>query len=201
MNATTYPVMEQFSTVQGEGQFVGAPTWFIRLGGCDIGCHWCDVKESWDADAHPRMSAEAIADMAFESGRKTVVVTGGEPTMYDLEPLTSALRTRGLRTHIETSGAHEITGSWDWVTLSPKKFKRALDGAFVKADELKVVIFNRSDLAWAESFREHLLPSCALYMQPEWDKRDEATFWILSYLAENPEWRLSVQVHKFLGLP
>jgi 7-carboxy-7-deazaguanine synthase len=201
MNATTYPVMDQFSTVQGEGQFVGAPTWFIRLGGCDVGCHWCDVKESWDADAHPRMSAEAIADMAFESGRKTVVVTGGEPTMYDLEPLTSALRTRGLRTHIETSGAHEITGSWDWVTLSPKKFKRALDGAFVKADELKVVIFNRSDLAWAESFREHLRPSCALYMQPEWDKRDEATFWILSYLAENPEWRLSVQVHKFLGLP
>jgi 7-carboxy-7-deazaguanine synthase len=195
------PLMEQFSTVQGEGQFVGAPSWFIRLGGCDVGCHWCDVKESWDALAHPSVAVEDLADAALDSGRKIVVVTGGEPTMYDLAPLTAALRERGLRTHIETSGAHPLTGQWDWVTLSPKKFKACLPGAYLVADELKIVVFNRSDLAWSLTHAEQVGPECALYLQPEWDKRDEATWWILSHLAEHPAWRLSLQVHKFLGLP
>lgn len=201
MDPLTYPVMEQFSTVQGEGQFVGAPTWFIRLGGCDVGCHWCDVKESWDAEAHPRVEVDVLANAALESGRKIVVVTGGEPAMHDLEPLTTALHARGLLAHIETSGAHVITGVWDWVTLSPKKFKACLPEAYAMADELKVVIFHRSDLDWAMTHAEKVKSNCALYMQPEWDKRDEATFWILSHLAEQPTWRLSLQVHKFIGLP
>ena len=201
MDPVTYPLMEQFSTVQGEGQFVGAPSWFIRIGGCDVGCHWCDVKESWDAEAHPRVAVDVLADAALESGRKIVVVTGGEPAMHDLEPLTTALHARGLLAHIETSGAHAITGVWDWVTLSPKKFKTCLPAAYVLADELKVVIFHRSDLDWAMTHAEKVESNCALYMQPEWDKRDEATFWILSHLAEHPTWRLSLQVHKFIGLP
>lgn len=201
MDPVTYPLMEQFSTVQGEGQFVGAPSWFIRIGGCDVGCHWCDVKESWDAEAHPRVEVDVLADAALESGRKIVVVTGGEPAMHDLEPLTTALHARGLLAHIETSGAHAITGAWDWVTLSPKKFKACLPAAYVLADELKVVIFHRSDLDWAMTHAEKVESNCALYMQPEWDKRDEATFWILSHLAEHPTWRLSLQVHKFIGLP
>ena len=197
----TYPVMEAFATVQGEGAYTGTPSWFLRLGGCDVGCVWCDVKESWDADAHPRVSIETIVQDALESGRKVVVVTGGEPAMYDLAPLTDALRAAGLRTHIETSGAHPLTGSWDWVTLSPKKFKACREDVYPLADELKAVVYHRSDMDWAAGHADKLREDCARYLQPEWDKRDEATFWILSWIATRPGWRISLQTHKYIGIP
>jgi organic radical activating enzyme len=201
MNDITYPVMEAFATVQGEGAHVGTPSWFIRLGGCDVGCVWCDVKESWDPDAHPKQTVEAIVSAAVESGRKMVVVTGGEPAMHNLTPLTAGLRAAGLQTHIETSGAHPLTGDWDWVTLSPKKFKACRSEVYAMAHELKVIVFHRSDLEWAAEHAEKANADCALFLQPEWDKRDEATFWILSWMATRPGWRISLQTHKYIGIP
>lgn len=201
MNDITYPVMEAFATVQGEGAHVGTPSWFIRLGGCDVGCVWCDVKESWDPDAHPKQTVEAIVSAAVESGRKMVVVTGGEPAMHNLTPLTARLRAAGLQTHIETSGAHPLTGDWDWVTLSPKKFKACRSEVYAMAHELKVIVFHRSDLEWAAEHAEKANADCALFLQPEWDKRDEATFWILSWMATRPGWRISLQTHKYIGIP
>lgn len=198
---TTYPVMEAFATVQGEGTHAGTPSWFIRLGGCDVGCVWCDVKESWDADAHPRQSVEELVAAAVDSGRKTVVVTGGEPAMHNLAPLTDALRAAGLTAHIETSGAHPLTGTWDWVTLSPKKFKACREDVYPLADELKVVVFHRSDMDWAAEHAEHVREDCGLFLQPEWDRRDDATFWILSWIAARPGWRISLQTHKYIGIP
>lgn len=198
---TTYPVMEAFATVQGEGAHAGTPSWFIRLGGCDVGCVWCDVKESWDADAHPRYSVTDLVEAAVESGRNVVVITGGEPAMYDLAPLTAALKAAGLKTHIETSGAHALTGSWDWVTLSPKKFKACREDVYPLADELKAIVFHRSDMDWAAEHAAKVKPGCALFLQPEWDKRDEATFWILSWIASRPGWRISLQTHKYIGIP
>ena len=197
----SYPVMEAFATVQGEGAHTGTPSWFLRLGGCDVGCVWCDVKERWNADAHPRQNLEDIVAAAVDSGRQVVVVTGGEPAMYDLAPLTEALHAAGLRTHIETSGAHPLTGDWDWVTLSPKKFKACRDEVYSRADELKVVVFHRSDLEWAAGHAGKVSPACALFLQPEWDKRDDATFWILSWIASRPGWRISLQTHKYIGIP
>ena len=198
---TTYPVMEAFATVQGEGAHTGTPSWFIRFGGCDVGCVWCDVKESWDADAHPRQSVEELVAAAVDSGRKTVVVTGGEPAMHNLAPLTDALRAAGLTAHIETSGAHPLTGTWDWVTLSPKKFKACREDVYPLADELKVVVFHRSDMDWAAEHAEHVREDCGLFLQPEWDRRDDATFWILSWIAARPGWRISLQTHKYIGIP
>lgn len=198
---TTYPVMEAFATVQGEGAHTGTPSWFIRLGGCDVGCVWCDVKESWDADAHPRQSVEELVAAAVDSGRKTVVVTGGEPAMHNLAPLTDALRAAGLTAHIETSGAHPLTGTWDWVTLSPKKFKACREDVYPLADELKVVVFHRSDMDWAAEHAEHVREDCGLFLQPEWDRRDDATFWILSWIAARSGWRISLQTHKYIGIP
>ena len=166
-----------------------------------MGCVWCDVKESWDADAHPRQSVQELVASAVESGRKTVVVTGGEPAMHNLAPLTEALRAAGLQAHIETSGAHPLTGTWDWVTLSPKKFKACREDVYPLADELKVVVFHRSDMDWAAEHAEHVREDCALFLQPEWDRRDDATFWILSWIAARPGWRLSLQTHKYIGIP
>lgn len=200
-DAITYPVMEAFATVQGEGAHVGTPSWFLRLGGCDVGCVWCDVKESWDADAHPRLELESIVAGAVESGRKVVVVTGGEPAMHNLAPLTEALKSAGLKTHIETSGAHPLTGDWDWITLSPKKFKACREDVYPLADELKAIVFHRSDMDWAAEHASKVRPDCALFLQPEWDKRDDATFWILSWIAGRPEWRISLQTHKYIGIP
>ena len=200
-DAITYPVMEAFATVQGEGAHVGTPSWFLRLGGCDVGCVWCDVKESWDADAHPKLDLRAIVDAAVESGRKVVVVTGGEPAMHNLAPLTEALKSAGLKTHIETSGAHPLTGDWDWITLSPKKFKACRDEVYPLADELKAVVFHRSDMDWAAGHAEKVRSDCALFLQPEWDKRDDATFWILSWIAGRQRWRISLQTHKYIGIP
>ena len=197
----TYPVMERFPTLQGEGAWTGHASWFIRLGGCDVGCSWCDVKESWPVEAHPRVDVETLVQEAVDSGLPRVVVTGGEPAMHDLGPLTAALQDAGLATHLETSGTHPVSGDWDWVTLSPKKFKPCLEEWYNVADELKVVVVNSHDLQWAEEHAEKLVPDTAQFLQPEWDRRDEVMERVLQRIQEAPQWRLSLQTHKFIGLP
>lgn len=197
----TYPVMERFLTVQGEGAHTGRTAWFIRLGGCDVGCAWCDVKESWDPAGHPRIALSVLVEEAAESGAPIVVVTGGEPLMHDCGPLTEALRATGLRVHLETSGAHKLTGTWDWITLSPKKFKAALPEIYPHADELKIVVVNLHDLTWAEEHADQIRLDTVRLLQPEWDRREKVLPRILQYMREHPEWRLSLQTHKYIGLP
>jgi organic radical activating enzyme len=194
------PVMESFYSVQGEGAYAGVPAYFIRLGGCDVGCVWCDVKESWEAAKHPQLSIGSIADAALVSGAPVAVVTGGEPAMYDLRELADALQGRRMRTHLETSGAYEITGKWDWITFSPKKFKSPVDSSYEKANELKVIVFHKSDLVWAESHAAKVGENCLLYLQPEWDKRESMQPLIFDYVRKNPKWRISIQTHKYLGV-
>ena len=196
-----YPVMEQFLTVQGEGAHTGKSAWFIRLGGCDVGCAWCDVKESWDVEAHPKVICAALVKQARESGAPICVVTGGEPAMHDLGPLTKGLRDAGLKTHIETSGAHKMSGEWDWVTLSPKRFKAAREDAYAHVDELKVVVVNRQDILWGESHAAKVSESTELFFQPEWDRREKVLPHIMQHLQIQPRWRISLQTHKYLGLP
>ena len=199
------PVMEHFYTIQGEGYHQGKAAYFIRLGGCDVGCVWCDVKDSWDADKHPKFSIEAIANMAvLGSGDKKdvlAVVTGGEPLMHQLDNLTTALKNKGFQTNIETSGAHSLSGSWDWICLSPKKFKAPLNDVIDAANELKVVIFNKSDFDWAEKYAAQVNPDCLLYLQPEWDKAAEVTPMIVEYIKQHPKWRISLQIHKYINVP
>jgi 7-carboxy-7-deazaguanine synthase len=193
--------MEDFYTIQGEGFYQGHAAYFIRLGGCDVGCVWCDVKESWDAEAHPIVSVEAIVEKAAASGSRLAVVTGGEPALYDLSELTKALQVRGLKTNIETSGAYPLTGSWDWVCLSPKKFKAPDPSVFEKADELKIVIYNKSDFAWAEEHAAKVKEACQLFLQPEWSKEKEMLPLIIEYVKNNPQWQVSLQVHKYMNIP
>jgi len=195
------PVMEDFYTIQGEGAYQGHAAYFIRLGGCDVGCVWCDVKESWDASAHPILSVSEIANKAIESGSKIVVVTGGEPALYDLTVLTTELQKAGLRTHIETSGAHEITGAWDWVCLSPKKFKEPVSSAYPLADELKIIVYNKSDLDWARAHSKKVGGHCVLYLQPEWSKEKEMLPLIIDFVKANPDWKISLQTHKYMDIP
>lgn len=197
----TYPVMEHFYTLQGEGAYAGQSAYFIRLGGCDVGCVWCDVKESWDASAHPHMSVTDIVAAALAHPGRIAVVTGGEPSMYELTPLTDALHAAGFRTHIETSASSPLTGDWDWVTLSPKKFKAPLQENLHLANELKIIIFNKSDFQWAESYAAQMPRQCKLYLQTEWDKRDQMTPAIIAYIQEHPGWQLSLQTHKYLNIP
>jgi len=193
--------MEAFYTIQGEGAFTGVAAYFIRLGGCDVGCHWCDVKESWEAAKHPNTSVEEIIAPAGLSGEKVTVITGGEPLMYDLTDLTTGLHKKGLRTHVETSGVHPITGHWDWICFSPKKFKAPLDEFYAAAHELKVVIFNKSDFEWAEKHAEKMNQTAQFFLQPEWSKSNEITPMIVDYVKQNPHWRISLQTHKFLNIP
>lgn len=194
------PVMERFYTVQGEGAYAGAPAYFIRLGGCDVGCVWCDVKESWPMDAHPLMDVELLVDEVKNSGAKICVVTGGEPAMHDLKDLTTGLRSAGIRAHIETSGTHELTGEWDWITFSPKKFKAPVASIYPLADELKVIVNHKSDIPWAVEHAAKTKPDCKLYLQPEWDKRDAMQPLILDFIRQNTQWRISVQTHKYMGV-
>ncbi len=193
--------MEHFYTLQGEGKYSGQAAYFIRLGGCDVGCVWCDVKESWDAAVHPHMSVEQMVTVAAAHPGRIVVITGGEPAMHDLSYLTSGLKAAGFRTHIETSGSSELSGHLDFVTLSPKKFKAPLPSALEKANELKVVVFNKSDFKWGEQHAAFVQNDCALYLQPEWSKRDEMTPLIIDYIQQNPRWQLSLQTHKYLNIP
>ncbi|MBP7512930.1 MAG: 7-carboxy-7-deazaguanine synthase QueE [Flavobacteriales bacterium] len=195
------PVMESFYTLQGEGLFTGQAAYFIRLAGCDVGCTWCDVKESWDASKHPVHTVESIVAEADRYPGRIAVITGGEPLMHDLSELTSALREAGFRTHIETSGAHPVSGEWHHVCLSPKKFKTALPESFVRADELKVIVFNKHDLKWAEEQATQVRSSCLLFLQPEWGKREEMMPCITEYIKTHPRWRVSLQTHKYLNIP
>ncbi|MDV7188252.1 7-carboxy-7-deazaguanine synthase QueE [Lutibacter sp. TH_r2] len=194
------PLMEEFYTIQGEGFHTGKAAYFIRIGGCDVGCHWCDVKESWNADLHPPTLAEKIIENAKQYA-KTVVVTGGEPLMWQLDFLTKKLQQEGLKTHIETSGAYPLSGTWDWICLSPKKTKLPLAPIYKKAHELKVIISNNHDFKFAEEQASKVSENCELYLQPEWSKREKMTSKIVEYVMENPQWKISQQTHKYLNIP
>ncbi|OEK05686.1 7-carboxy-7-deazaguanine synthase QueE [Roseivirga misakiensis] len=195
------PVMEAFYTIQGEGHFSGNSAYFIRLGGCDVGCVWCDVKESWEAGKWPEQSVEEIVGNVLKSPTRLSVITGGEPLMYDLNELTSALRFSGLQTNVETSGAHPLSGDWDWICFSPKKFMKPRAEFYEVADELKVVVYNKSDFKWAEEHAARVKPDCLLYLQPEWDKSESMLPEIISYVKDNPQWKISLQTHKFMNIP
>ena len=198
---SSLPVMEDFYTLQGEGFHQGKAAYFIRLGGCDVGCVWCDVKDSWDAEKHPKLKVESLKFKVKETPAEIVVITGGEPLMHDLTLLTKELQAAGLKTHIETSGAHPLSGSWDWVCLSPKKFKAPLPGIVSLANELKIIVFNKSDFDWAEKYAAFVSPSCKLFLQPEWDKAAEITPLIIDYIKAHPQWELSLQLHKYINVP
>lgn len=193
--------MESFYTVQGEGAHAGRAAYFIRLGGCDVGCVWCDVKESWDAAAHPQFDTETILNRALAHPSRIAVITGGEPLLYDLAALTQSLKGAGFATHIETSGSHLFSGVWDWVTFSPKKFKAPHESIYREADELKVVIYHTSDFAWAEGVAAKVANGCKLFLQPEWSKAQEMAPLIVEYVKENPKWQISLQTHKYLEIP
>ncbi|MDX5326220.1 MAG: 7-carboxy-7-deazaguanine synthase QueE [Bacteroidota bacterium] len=194
------PLMEEFYTIQGEGFHTGKAAYFIRIGGCDVGCHWCDVKESWNPDLHPPTDIETIADHA-SSYADTVVVTGGEPLTWNMGPLTKSLRSRGLKIHVETSGAYPLSGEWDWICLSPKKTAPPKSEFYPAADELKVIVHNLHDLKWAEEHSRHVKADCKLFLQPEWSKREQMMPHIVDYVMKNPRWRISLQTHKYIGIP
>lgn len=197
----SYPVMEMFYSLQGEGYHQGKAAFFIRLAGCDVGCVWCDVKDSWDASKHPIVSVDTMVAAAKAHPSKLVIVTGGEPLLYNLAPLTNALKAAGFETHIETSGSSPISGNWNWICLSPKKFKIPMTPCIQLADELKVVVFNKHDFEWAASFKKAVKANCKLYLQPEWDKADQMTPLVIDYIKLHPEWELSAQLHKYIQVP
>lgn len=196
-----YPVMEHFYTLQGEGVHTGRAAYFIRLGGCDVGCVWCDVKESWDAAAHPHMTNVELAQIAASHEGRIAVITGGEPAMHHLGALCDALHAAGFKVHIETSGAHPLSGELDWVTLSPKKFKAPLEECLAMAHELKVVVYHKSDFDWAQQHAAKVGGECRLFLQPEWSKRDAMTPLITDFIKANPRWQLSLQTHKYINIP
>lgn len=193
--------MEAFYTLQGEGYHQGKAAYFIRLGGCDVGCVWCDVKESWDANTHPIKTITEIVNEAKKNPARLAVVTGGEPLLHDLTELTDTLHKAGFQTNIETSGSSSLSGEWDWICLSPKKFKAPLPEVLQKADELKIVIFNSSDFKWAEKHATLVSQKCKLYLQPEWDKASIVTPLIVDYIKSYPQWELSLQIHKYINVP
>lgn len=199
-----YPVMESFYTLQGEGFHQGCAAWFIRLGGCDVGCVWCDVKESWDAEKFPRYTADKIVspeEIPVGEHHIIAVVTGGEPLMHNCTELTRSLAARGFSTHIETSGAYPVSGNWNWICVSPKKFKAPLPEVLQQAHELKIVVYNKTDFAWAEQHAAQVAPGCKLYLQPEWSKKEEITPLVTEYIKQHPQWALSAQLHKYIQVP
>jgi 7-carboxy-7-deazaguanine synthase len=201
MPLNTLPVMEDFYTIQGEGFYQGYAAYFIRLGGCDVGCVWCDVKESWDANAHPSIQVDEIVRKVKQSRAPIAVITGGEPAMYDLQLLTSKLKSEEIKTNIETSGVYPLTGIWDWVCFSPKKFKLPHDSIYEKANELKVIVYNKSDFVWAEEHANKVNKNCELFLQPEWSKEKEMLPVIIDYVKNNPKWKVSLQIHKYMNIP
>lgn len=194
------PLMEEFYTIQGEGFHTGTAAYFIRVGGCDVGCHWCDVKESWNAQSHPPTEVSKIVENASKYS-DTIVVTGGEPLMWNMDFLTNELKKQHLKTHIETSGAYDLTGNWDWICLSPKKNMLPTTTVYEKANELKVIIYNKHDFIFAEEQAAKTNPNAILFLQPEWSKREVITPLIVDYVMENPKWRVSLQTHKYLNIP
>ena len=201
ISVTTLPVMEHFYTLQGEGFYQGQAAYFIRLAGCDVGCVWCDVKDSWEEERHPVLEVEDLISSVKRTPSKIVVVTGGEPLLHDLTHLTKRIKEQGLRTHIETSGSSPLSGSWDWITLSPKKFKAPLPEILPKVNELKIIVYNKSDFAWAEQYAAQVSEKCKLYLQPEWSKASTVTPLIIDYIKAHPQWQLSLQVHKYINVP
>jgi len=194
------PLMEEFYTIQGEGFHTGTAAYFIRIGGCDVGCHWCDVKESWNAELHPA----TITDKIVENVQKysnTVVITGGEPLMWNMDYITNSLKQKGIKTHIETSGAYQLTGQWDWICLSPKKNKLPTPKVYAEADELKVIIYNKNDFTFAEEQAAQVNENCVLYLQPEWSNQEKMTPLLVDYVMQNPKWKISLQTHKYLEIP
>ncbi len=198
---THLPLIDRFYTLQGEGAFAGEAAYFIRVGGCDIGCHWCDEKISWNPAQHKSVSIDKIIENLKNLKGKTLVVTGGEPSLYNLSVLTKKAHNIGFNTHVETSGAYTLTGKWDWVCLSPKPQSMPLIENFEKASELKVIIFNKEDIAWAEECSNKVSKNCKLFLQPEWSRHEENTGLIVDYIKENPKWRISIQSHKFMKIP
>jgi 7-carboxy-7-deazaguanine synthase len=198
---TMLPVMEVFYTLQGEGAHSGKAAYFIRLGGCDVGCHWCDVKESWEAAAHPPQSVGSILAGALKYPGRLAVITGGEPLMYPLDELTERLQQAGFKTNIETSGVYPLSGQWDWVCFSPKKFKAPHESIYPAADELKVVIYHASDFAFAEEHARRVSPDCTLLLQPEWSRTEQMLPRIIDYIKDNPRWQMSLQTHKYMNIP
>lgn len=195
------PVMEHFATLQGEGAWTGTASYFIRLAGCDVGCQWCDVKDSWQVHPDQYFSVEELVNKVKKTAVKHVVITGGEPTIYNLSLLTDTLHTHGLRVHIETAGVHPLLGDFDWICFSPKKFMAPLPPYYQQAHELKVVIFNSHDLKWAEEHAQKCADHVQLFLQPEWSKREKMLPLILNYIQQHPHWRLSQQTHKYIGIP
>lgn len=195
------PLMEEFYTIQGEGFNTGKAAYFIRIGGCDVGCHWCDVKESWDANLHPLTTAEKIIENVLDSKTPAVVVTGGEPLIYNLVYLTDLLKQHNIQTYIETSGSYPLTGNWDWICLSPKKTMLPKEENYKAAHELKIIVFNKHDFIWAEEQAQKVSKDCYLYLQPEWSKRNEITPLIVEYVKQNPRWMISLQTHKYIDIP
>lgn len=193
--------MEIFYSIQGEGFYSGKPAIFVRLGGCDVGCVWCDVKESWNEEDHPFLTIDEILKELSQYPCQTLIITGGEPLMYDLSELTSRLKSAGYRLHIETSGAYPMTGTWDWVCFSPKKFKAPHDSVYSQADELKAIVFNKSDFKFAEEHAAGVDEKCMLYLQPEWGKAEQMTEKIIDYAKAHPQWNISLQTHKYLNIP
>ena len=195
------PLMEEFYTIQGEGFHSGKAAYFIRIGGCDVGCHWCDVKESWDANLHPLTKTDSIIQNANKFPAKSVVVTGGEPAMYNLDYLTLEFKKKNIQTFLETSGAYKITGEWNWICVSPKKAIPVLEENLKLADELKIIIYNKNDFEFAEKNALNIRTSCHLFLQPEWSKRNEMMPLIVDYVQQNPKWSISLQTHKYIGIP
>jgi organic radical activating enzyme len=194
------PLMEEFYTIQGEGYHTGTAAYFIRIGGCDVGCHWCDVKESWNAELHPPTETKKIVENAKKYAN-TIVITGGEPLMWDMSEITTQLNAVNLKVHIETSGAYKLTGVWDWICLSPKKNKLPTETVYKAANELKVIVFNKHDFIFAEEQASLVNPDAILFLQPEWSKKEEMTPLIVDYIMNNPKWRISLQTHKYLNIP
>jgi 7-carboxy-7-deazaguanine synthase len=198
---TRLPVMEAFYTIQGEGFHQGRAAYFIRLAGCNVGCFWCDVKESWDVDKHPKIEIEEIVQQAAKEPGRLAVITGGEPLMHQLDELTDRLHIEGFETNIETSGSFPLSGKWDWICVSPKKFRPPTAEALSRANELKVIIYNKNDFAWAEKHAAQVGTNCKLYLQPEWERAGIMTPFIIDYIKENPRWELSLQIHKYINVP
>lgn len=196
-----YPIMERFYTIQGEGVYTGFPAWFIRLAGCDVGCVWCDVKESWSTENYPVLDSEFLVQEAALSGTNIVVITGGEPCLYDLTELCTALHQKGLKVHLETSASSPILGNFDWICISPKKFKAAIPSELIKANELKVVVFHPSDIEWAQSFVKDISKDCKLLLQPEWSKSNKVLPLCIDFVKKNTNWQISLQTHKFIQIP
>ena len=199
LNGSSLPLMESFYTIQGEGYHKGSAAYFIRIGGCDIGCHWCDIKESWHVEKFPLVNVKSIVDKVKKNSNK-VVITGGEPLIYNMNPLTKKLKQLNISTHLETSGAYELTGYWDWICLSPKKNKLPINNIYSIANELKIIIYNKNDFLFAENLAKNTNPDCKLYLQPEWSKREKIMPLIVNYVLKNNHWKVSLQTHKYLNI-